>query len=143
MNSNKPQENKPTAAALPVVFNRYPYSDVESECKRILDWFDHELFLTTEDGLHKLKIAHLNERIHSLRKKGYAIHYKRDYVETSDGQFKDTAIYFLHRRLQAGNNVELGVRYLISRIPGFEKTDIGRMSLHEKYVLYHFLRKLE
>jgi Helix-turn-helix domain len=144
MNSNAPKKNKLTAASLSrPVFNRYPDSDVESECKRILAWFATHLILTTEDGIYELKIAHLNERIRTLRERGHVIDRTRAFFYTRSGGSKKTTVYFLRRELKPDINDDLELKCLLERVPGFETTDIDQMKMREKFILGCFLKKLE
>jgi hypothetical protein len=134
MNSNIPKDP---------VFHRYPYSDGKSECESILAWFDTHLILTTDDGVHALKIAQLSDRIRTLREKGYPIDRARGPVGTADGKHKVTTIYFLRRKLYPGSNSVAELSLLIDRVPGFEKTDIDHLPGYEQSILHDFLRKLE
>lgn len=143
MNSHKPQVIKPvTASSSRPVFNRYPYSDVESELKRILAWFETNLVLTTEDCVYELKIANPQKRIRALCQMGHVISTQRHYVKTICGRSKKTTVYFLHRKL-ASEQYMLTLKGLIARVPGFEDIDVDAMDKKEAFTLYFLLRKLK
>ncbi|KIF82484.1 helix-turn-helix domain-containing protein [Noviherbaspirillum autotrophicum] len=142
MNSNQPQENKHIAPVLPPVFNRYPYSDADAECNRILAWYETHLILTVEDCIYELKIAYPDKRIASLRKKGHKILTKREEVHTTCGHLKTTTVYILHRKLKPMCNSFPDLKILIERLPGFETLDIDSMTMDEQVRLYFLLNRL-
>lgn len=116
------------------MFRRYLYSDRDSECNSILEWFVTHLILTTEDAVYALKVARLEERIATLRRRGYQICSLNTYVKTVNGRKKKTTIFFL-RAASKHRTAIASQRYLIERAPSFEDIDTDHMDQHERTIL--------
>lgn len=142
MNANISGKNQPVVATSQCQrIHRYPASDVDAECKRIIDWFADHLFLTTEECAYELKIVNPNQRIRALRQKGHSIQKARVRFYTSTGTYTTTTVYFLNRKLKAETHVMAEVKRFVSRLPGFEKTDVDGMPWEEQALLCRFVQE--